>query len=104
MGSGDAKALVVICLLSGIDYIKEVSEFVLILPVFSSFSGRFSLVVPREGLDNSQLSGFLAIKHRSSLPSRCLSYLPVSCVQVHEKKTSSSYVVIIAGDLGQKIS
>lgn len=104
MGSGDTKALVVICLLSGIDHITKVAKFILILQVFSSFSSRFSLVVPGEGLDNSQLSGFFAIKHLSSLPSRCLSYLPVSCVQMHEKKTFSSYVVIIAGDLGQKIS
>lgn len=106
MGSGDAKALVVICLLSGIDHIKGVVKFFLILQVFSSFRGRFSLVVTREGLDNSPLSGFFVrgIKHLSCLPSRGLSYLPVSCVQVHDKKAFSSYVVIMAGDLGQKVS
>lgn len=106
MGAGDAKALIVICLLSGIDHIKGVAKFVLILQVFSSFSVRFSLLVPREGFDNSQLSGFFvrAIKDLSCLPSRGLSYLPVSCVQVREKKTFSSYTALIAGDLAQRIS
>ena len=58
VGSGGAEALTVTCLLSGIDHIKGVPKFVLILQVFWSYSGRFSLVVPREGLDNSQLFGF----------------------------------------------
>jgi len=53
VGNADAKALIGICLLSGMGYIKGVAVFVLILQVFSSFSGRFSLVVPREGLDIS---------------------------------------------------
>lgn len=99
-------ALIEICLPSGIDHIKGVAKFVLILQVFSSFSVRLSLLVPREGLNKSQLSGFFvrAIKDLSCLPSRGLSYLPDSCVQVHEKKTFSSYIVLIAGDLGQKIS
>lgn len=53
MGTGDAKALIEICLPSGIDHIKGVAKFVLILQVFSSFSVRLSLLVPREGLNKS---------------------------------------------------
>lgn len=106
MGSRGAKALTVICLLFGIEHIKGAAKFFWILQVFSSYSGRFPLVVPKETSHNSQLFGFFvrAVKHLSCLPYRALSYLPVSCVQVHEKKALSSYVGIIAGDLGQKIS
>lgn len=106
MGSGHAKPHVVICLLSGIDYIKKVARFVLILQVFSSYSGRFSLAVPRVGLENSQLFGFSvrAVKHLFCLPFVALSCLPVSCVQVCKNNAFSSYVVIITGDPRQKIS
>lgn len=102
-----AKALTVICLLSGTDHIKGVAEFVLVLQVFSYFSGRFSLIVCREGLNNYQLFRVFfvsVIRHLSCLLSRPLSYLPVSYVQVCQKNAFSSYIVIIAADLGQRIS
>lgn len=106
VGTGGAKSHVMICLLSGIDHMKKVVRFVLILQVFSSYSGSFSLLVPRVGSDNSQLFGFFvrAVKHLSCLPFRALSCLPVSYVQVCDNKAFFSYVVIIAGDPGQKIS
>lgn len=99
VGGGGAKAFMVICLFSGIDRIRGVAQLILISQVFSSYSGRFSLVAPREGLDSSQVSHFFC-KGGEEPFLLTLRALPVSYVEMQEKNAFSSCAVIIAGDPG----
>lgn len=89
VGNWGAKALIVICLLSGTDHIKGVAKFILVLQVFSSFSGRFSLIVCREGLTNNYqlFSSFCKCNKASFLLTFQSSFIPSSllCTGVPEK-------------------